>query len=158
MMQVFFLSILFNVIAGLVLLKTKGDAASKETLDDTKIEDKSKKTKFLDNVNKTLSGNEFLGNKTFVLVIGILTLLTGVLKLFCVAKGGLLILGDLFPSIAGISAGFAILLNYYLSSSTTENNLPRFLQVVFIDNIYWVGIAAIAVAFLHFIMPGVLFF
>lgn len=157
MMQIFFLSIIFNFIAGLILLRTKVNATA-ESPDNSKIEDKTKKTNFLDNVNKTLGENELLGNKTFVLVIGILTLLTGVIKFFCVAKGGLLILGDLFPAVAGIAAGFAILLNYYLSSATTENHLPKVLQLIFIDNIYWVGIAGIAVALLHFIMPGVLFF
>lgn len=150
MMQMYFLSIVFNVIAGLILLNTKQNS-EKEVESD-------KKQKLIQDVNKKLASNEVLSNKTFTLVIGILSLLTGIIKFFCVAKGGLLILGDLIPAVTGIAVGFAILLHYYLSTATTESNLPKFLQVVFIDNIYWVGITSIVVAVLHFIMPGVLFF
>lgn len=158
MMQMFLLSILFNVLAGLILLNTRKQTEKVTEKDESKIEDLSKKQKILEGIRKSISESEVLSNKTFTLVIGILSMLTGVCKFFCVAKDGLLILGDLLPAIMGIAAGFAILLNYYLSTASVENNLPKPVKLIFIDNIYWVGISCFIVAFLHFIMPGVLFF
>lgn len=151
MMQMYFLSIILNVLAGLILL-------SKKQPDEITNENAGKKKNLLEDMNKSLNENQLFKNKTFALVIGILALLVGIIKFFCVAKGGLVILGDLFPAIMGITAGFALLLNYYLSTATTQTNLPDILKLIFIDNIYWVGFAACAVALLHFIMPGVLFF
>lgn len=150
MLQMYFLSIILNVLAGLILL-------SKKPVEDT-TEAPEKKRNLIEDMNKSLSENNFFQNKSFALVIAILALLTGIIKLFCVAKGGIIILGDLLPALAGITAGFAILLNYYLSTATVATNLPAFLKTIFVDNISWVGIIACAIALLHFIMPGVIFF
>lgn len=150
MLQMYFLSIILNVLAGLILL-------SKKPVEDT-TEAPEKKRNLIEDMNKSLSENNFFQNKSFALVIAILALLTGIIKLFCVAKGGIIILGDLLPALAGITAGFAILLNYYLSTATVATNLPAFLKTIFVDNISWVGIIACTIALLHFIMPGVIFF
>lgn len=150
MLQMYFLSIILNVLAGLILL-------SKKPVEDT-TEAPEKKRNLIEDMNKSLSENNFFQNKSFALVIAILALLTGIIKLFCVAKGGIIILGDLLPALAGITAGFAILLNYYLSTATVATNLPAFFKTIFVDNISWVGIIACAIALLHFIMPGVIFF
>lgn len=148
MMQIYFLSIVLNVLAGLVLLSRKPSEVHSES---------DNKKRPLQSANEALSENEFFQNKSVCLITGILSLLVGVIKFFCVAKGGLIILGDLIPAVMGITAGFAILLNYYLTTATTEVNLPSVLKLIFVDNIYWLGIAAFAVAALHFVAPGVLF-
>lgn len=150
MFQMYFLSIILNVLAGLILL-------SKKPVEDT-TEAPEKKRNLIEDMNKSLSENNFFQNKSFALVIAILALLTGIIKLFCVAKGGIIILGDLLPALAGITAGFAILLNYYLSTATVATKLPAIIKTIFVDNISWVGIIACAIALLHFIMPGVIFF
>lgn len=150
MLQMYFLSIILNVLAGLILLSKKPVEVTEDA--------PGKKMNLLEDMSKTLSENNFFQNKTFALVIAILALLTGIIKLFCVAKGGIIILGDLLPALAGVTSGFAILLNYYLSTATVGTNLPAILKTIFVDNICWVGIAACVIALLHFIMPGVIFF
>ena len=150
MLQMYFLSIILNVLAGLILLSKKPVEVTTEAPE--------KKRNLIEDMNKSLSENNFFQNKSFALVIAILALLTGIIKLFCVAKGGIIILGDLLPALAGITAGFAILLNYYLSTATVATNLPAIIKTIFVDNISWVGIIACAIALLHFIMPGVIFF
>lgn len=158
MMQIYFLSIVINILAGLVLLKTKSASSSNPLSEDSLIEDNTKKNKIINKINTFLLDNELFNNKAFILVIGILSLLIGVIKFFVVANNGLLILGDFLPAIFGIAGGFAILLNYYLSTASQNNKMPKFIQLIFIDNIYFVGITCLLIAILHFIMPGVLFF
>lgn len=149
MMQMYFLSIVMNVFAGLILISKKQS---------NEIVDKSEKRSLVEDMNKSITESKLFQNKSVNLMVGILTFAVGVIKFFCVAKGGIIILGDLLPAVTGITAGFAILLNYYLSTAVTETNLPPILKLIFVDNIYLVGIASCGVALLHFIMPGVIFF
>lgn len=147
-MQLYFLSVITCLLSGLVLL-------SKKQTEEISIGDKKN---LLEDVNKSLKESELFKNKNFELIVAIITFLVGVLKLFFVAKGGLIILGDLFPALMGITSGFAIFLHYFISTATTKPEFPSFIKIVFIDNIYWVGLASLIVAVVHFIMPGVIFF
>jgi hypothetical protein len=138
-MQLWFLSVLLNVLAGLVLIFT---ASSSEEPTET--------------ADGFASAPAFFENKTFRLVLGILCVLVGVIKLG-VTQTRVPILGDLLPALAGIVSGGALLIEYYTHSSSLSVELPGFLRKICIDEKKYLGIVSIVVAVLHFIFPKILF-
>lgn len=146
MLQFYFLSVLFNLVTGLVLLfiyrhripnsKTKDLVIKKETDD---------------------SFEQIISNKTFRLCLGILTLLTGFIKLFVVVNGKVAVFGDFIPAVAGMAGGFTILLAYYIEQSTAEVQLAEWLQKFFVININIIAYICLGASVLHFIFPGALF-
>ncbi|MBQ0168121.1 MAG: hypothetical protein KBT02_13530 [Treponema sp.] len=123
MMQVYFLSVLFNAAAGLILITGE---RSNDTL---------------------------LSNKSFRLVTGICTLVTGFLKLFIIAQPDIIILGDLLPAVAGLAGGANILIDYYREYTTVEISLSAFFHKLFITGRKYVGIICIIISVLHFLFP-----
>jgi hypothetical protein len=67
------------------------------------------------------------------------------------------VIGDFLPVLAGIAGGAALLVDFYVNSSTLEIELPVFVQKFCIDDRKYLGIACIIVAVLHFIFPQVIF-
>ena len=158
-MQFYFLSIILNLVAGLILLNIKAKEETDEILGESASEAApSSKPAFIENMSKKISENDVLKNQTFILVVGILSLLTGVIKFFVVAGDSPVILGDFFPAIGGILASLALLFNCYVNKGSSKIKLPGVLQTLFVDKAYLTAIICFAVAFLHFIMPGVIFF
>ena len=136
MIQLYFLSVLCTGLAGFLLF-----------MDDNNIE----KT-----AGSDLSAGLFQ-NKSFHLVLGILNAVVGILVLLS-PYGGIPILGDLLPSIAGIIAAFVLIFGIYRrdSSPVKEDKLTlfgesllRFRKVL--------GVALFSVALLHFLFPQALF-
>lgn len=123
MMQVYFLSVLMNAVAGLLLI-----------------------------VGVSNTGSVF-SNKSFRLSTGILTVLTGFLKLFIVAQPDIIIFGDLLPAAAGIAGGANILIDYYRDYSSVEVNLSEFFTKLFVAGRKYVGIICCIVSLLHFLFP-----
>jgi hypothetical protein len=139
MMQLYFLSILCNGLSGYILFS--GDHGENES-----IENSAGVLRFS------------IRNPTFHLVLGILSAVTGVLKLLSPVKTP--IFGDLAPAIAGIAAGFILIFGIYrrgVSSSLVEEGkldrmgegLLRYRKVL--------GLGMLAVAALHFLFPLALF-
>ncbi len=173
MLQFYFLSILLNVIAGLILVYAT-DFTSKNTVfpenekndfenSSDSIEDSDKNTESDDSVfDKKLSfainsKGTFFDDMTFRLVIAILSGLVGILKLLSTIQNDVPVIGDLIPAIAGLAACFALLVEYYIQKSTTEVKLPSVLNTVFINGRKYLGIFCIIAGVLHFIFPRVLF-
>ncbi len=173
MLQFYFLSILLNVIAGLILIYAT-DFTSKNTVlpenekndfenSSDSIEDSDKNTESDDSVfDKKISfainsKGTFFDDMTFRLVIAILSGLVGILKLLSTIQNDVPVIGDLIPAIAGLAACFALLVEYYIQKSTTEVKLPSVLNTVFINGRKYLGIFCIIAGVLHFIFPRVLF-
>jgi hypothetical protein len=97
-----------------------------------------------------------LSDETVRLVLGILCMVTGLLKLLSPAESGLPILGDLLPAAAGLLTGFAMVLEYYHSHATVESDQAGRLYERFSRNKKLLGFIAIVSAALHFLFPGVL--
>ncbi|WP_461246576.1 hypothetical protein [Treponema sp. R6D11] len=144
MIQLYFLSILCNGLSGYILFAGNGNGEAEDASTDS--------------IEKSLSFS--LNTPTFHLVLGILCAVTGILKLLSPTMDGILILGDLIPSAAGIIAGILLVFGIYRQdiSAAPENpgsldrlgaSLLRFRRTV--------GFALIAVAFLHFLFPQALF-
>lgn len=123
MMQVYFLSVLFNALAGIILIKGNDKEDS------------------------------VLSNRQVRLIIGILAIITGFLKLFIVVQPDIVIIGDLLPVIAGIAGGANILIDYYREFTSIEVSLNDFFEKLFISGRKYVGIICILVSFIHFLFP-----
>ncbi len=135
MVQFYLLSVLMNVLAGYSLLA---------------IDTEPKGTKF-DGVR------EFLKDATIRLVMGILCTTVGFFKLLTVMRGDIPVVGDLVPSLAGVAAGFALLLEFYKSNSSVTTNTLEKIETVFIGQRRIIGIVAIVSGFVHFLFANILF-
>ena len=132
MVQFYFLSVFLNVVAGYLLYFWDDNASSEE-------------------------GNEFsLQGDTYILVVGILSALTGLIKIFSPVGGKLPLFGDLIPAAMGIICGFALLFGYYRRrSSIDDSEQTKKFEGMLEGNKKLIGAMAFAVAILHFLFPGV---
>jgi len=135
MVQLYFLSILCNALSGYVLFAGSDNETPEKSLSLT-------------------------GNPTFTLVLGILSAVTGVLKLLSPTVDKIPILGDFVPAISGIAAGLVLIFGIYRQSmpsvSTPTNSLDT-LAGTFLSFRKPLGMGLIAVALLHFLFPQALF-
>ena len=146
MLQFYFLSVLLNLVTGLILF-CSADMESKDVVPVEGAEQETAKK------NDALG---FMDNRNFRLVLGVLAVLVGFMKLLSVVQNDVPVIGDLLPSVAGIVGGFCILVEYYKTSSTVEFNPPSPVRFV-MENHKAVGVFCIVVAVVHFVFPKVLF-
>lgn len=123
MLQFYFLSIFFNLLTGFVLFNEKKQIIELSVLQD----------------------------KVFRIVLGVITGVTGVIKLFVVVKTSVVILGDFIPAIAGIAGGITLFLQ------GDNEKMPEWFNKIFVTNKFIVGIVCLAAALLHFVFPGAMF-
>lgn len=159
MVQFYFLSILLNILVGVVLISssssTELDAKDIDLFD----EKKSKNTK-IKNVKEVLENDSLFSNETFCLITGALSALIGFIKLFFAygkTKAGVPIIGDLFPALLGLAGGATVVLEYY-SKSFADHDLPDFIETILFNNKKYLGCACIVAAVIHFIIPGFIVF
>lgn len=186
MLQFYFLSILLNLVAGLVFIYVvRGDGETSLVLsdsDDALADDFSPAASSTspdfdpekDDLDINLDSESaekkesasaglkslvlpFLGDKTLQLVVGILSLLTGLMKLLSPIQYDIPVVGDLIPSLAGLVAGAVLLLDWYQERSEVELPLPEALRAVYDGGRKYLGIFCIIAAVLHFVFPRVLF-
>jgi len=138
MIQLYFLSILCNGVAG-YLLFTMNDGEERPQIPIT--------------------------NPTFHLVLGILCAVTGILKLLSpIPYGpnsvrGVLIFGDLIPAVAGIAAGLVFIFGIYRKEGAESQGSGE-LDRIGINLLAFkkpLGMALMAAAFVHFIFGEILF-
>ncbi len=172
MVQFYLLSILLNILAGLILVmlpplsqKDRASVPAKVEDSDTLEEDPfaDVEAPLSETAAAKNSGGAFqmltqVDSKLFRLVVGILSVFVGLMKLLSVYRNDLPIIGDLLPVLAGFAGGATLLIDYYLASTSEETILPPFVQSVLVDGRKYVGIACLAVAALHFLFPGVVLF
>ncbi len=123
MLQFYFLSIFFNLMAGFVLVNSQKHILELPALD----------------------------QRVFRIVLGVITALTGIIKLFVVVNSKAVFFGDFLPAVAGMAAGLALFIQ------EDNENIAPWLRRVFVTNKFIVGIACLAIALLHFVFPGALF-
>ena len=162
MAQFYFLSVLMNILAGLVLVfgvnlvsqKYDEDFEGEEAFDDDlgKLSSESSASK----VKKTF-GELGLDSPSFRMVIGIICVFVAIMKIISVFRNDVPVLGDLVPALAGFAGGASILLEYYISTTDTEVGINENVQKVFIDSRKGIGYFCFAAALLHFVFPQVLF-
>lgn len=131
-MQIYFLSIFLNALAGYVLIM----GGEQEEADPA--------ARFRFSIN----------NDTFRLILGGLAVITGLLKLLSPVRGDLPVAGDLFPALAGLAAGLILVFDFYRSRSSL---VPEPLEKAgnFLSRSRkWIGYAVIAAAVLHFMFSS----
>lgn len=133
MIQFYFLSIVLNVIAGLIIL-------FENSLNEEQ--------------NSSLSN--FIKNETFRLILGILLCIIGIFKLLSPIYNDFPIIGDLLPALTNILAGMFFLISYFKQVSMSDTDiLHPFMQNIIKFSRY-IGIMSLVVAVLHFLFPTVL--
>ena len=137
MIQLYFLSILCNGLSGYILFAgNEGETVEKD---------------FRFSIN----------NPTFHLILGILSAVTGVLKLLSPTMEGIPLLGDLVPAAAGVTAGLLMVFGIYrretsLTSPESSGSLDR-LGTSLLRFRKSVGLGLLASAIVHFLFPQALF-
>ena len=157
MVQFYFLSVLLNILAGIILINSNN--STKLESDNFDIDDADEKSR-IKKVKSTLKNDSILSNETFCLVTGALCTLTGFIKLFFTFSNNgknIIIIGDLLPALFGLAGGLIIILEYY-ANSFAEHDLPEFIETGFFKNKKYFGIVCIIAGILHFAIPGFVVF
>jgi len=144
MIQLYFLSILCNGLCGYILFAGNEGEESEDSP--------------VDSINRSMRFS--LNTPTFHLVLGILCAVTGVLKLLSPTMDGILLLGDLIPSAAGIIAGILLIFGIYRQDISAAPENPSALDLFAVSLLRFrkaIGLGLIIVAFLHFLFPQALF-
>jgi len=142
MIQLYFLSILCNGITGYLLLSQKEGEIDKVQLP--------------------------INTPTFYLILGILSSVTGILKLLSPlpssinAARGVLIFGDFIPAAAGIAAGIVLLFGLYRKDGIENSGDETLAGLDRIGKILLtlrkpLGLALLGAALVHFVFGEILF-
>jgi cytochrome c biogenesis protein CcdA len=135
MIQFYFLSVLLNALSGYVLITDNGE-------------------------EDAIIDSEFrlsLHNETCRFILGILTIVMGLLKILSAIQGDVRVIGDFLPAVAGFLAGFILVFEYYRSRAALEPEHTEKIEQMLIHNKKWIGVFTLVVAGLHFLFPLVLF-
>lgn len=135
MVQFYFLSVITNLLAGLLL--------SSDMLEG--------KFSSLSSFKKIFEGKS---NKLF---FGVLTGIVGFLKFLSATEGDVIVVGDLLPAIFGLGMGIALIVDYYKSRSDVVSPAVENINALVIKNKGVIGILGIIISLLHFLFPRVLF-
>jgi hypothetical protein len=136
MLQFYLLSVIMNLIAGVLLA-----SGYLET-----------KLNFLAGLTEFLKERAGIG-----FVVGIITFVVGFLKLLSATSGDVPVVGDLLPALAGLVMGYTLALDYYKSRSSVTSPFVETSERLFLANRTTIGIAGIVIAVIHFLLPRVLF-
>jgi len=134
MVQIYFLSILSNILGGFVL--SAGHYSEKYP--------------------GFSSIQEFFGEKPGIRVtLGVIAFLTGFLKLLSVTKGDVPVVGDLLPSLSGLVIGITLLFDRYKEKSTVPSKMSERGDKLLLRNKTIFGTAGMVIGALHFLLPGI---
>lgn len=156
MVQFYLLSILMNILIGIVLISSNNSTE----LDIDKFDYDEKSSSKIHNMKNALEGDSIITNETFALVCGAIGAIVGFVKLFFAYSRtghGIPVIGDLLPAVAGLLGGGTILLEYY-SKSFAEHDLPDIFETVFFNNKKYIGFVCMIIAIIHFIIPNFIIF
>ena len=134
MIQIYFLSILTNVLGGLILSaehyseRYPGFAAVRDF---------------------------FSGKPGLRVTIGVVSFITGFLKLLTVTKGDVPVVGDLLPALSGLILGLGLLFERYKEKTTVPSKAIEKADNLLLRHKSIYGSVGIIVALLHFLLPGI---
>ncbi len=137
MAQFYLLSILANMIAGLTLA---GDYLGE-------------KMPFL------ASFKNLRANRTAQTIVALAAIVIGVIKLIVLSPGeDVPVVGDLLPALTGIVLGALLLMEAFRPAVDSRGESAQKISKAVLTYRVPVGIAGVAIAFLHFLLPGVAIF
>ena len=100
-----------------------------------------------------------LNNETVRLIIGGLSVVTGILKILSPVRGNVPVVGDLFPALVGLAGGLILLLDFYrrkVPDSSIVERVERITAII-VRNRKIFGFVCLAAAVLHFIFYPIIF-
>ena len=180
MAQFYFLSVLFNILVGLILMYGRDLTAFSSDADDTagnlpavdSLEPSSEDTFAEEDDFAGFDGDDdatdgagsavakssienfsLFNNKAFRLVTGVLSMFVAVIKLL--SPMDVPFVGDFIPAFAGLLGGFAFLVEYYEAASD-GSSLNETVQAIFIDSRKYLGLVCLVAGVLHFLLPKVI--
>lgn len=136
MYQIYFLSILTNILAGIALGFDRMDARLRL---------------------RSVFNPELFQHNGFRLAIGIITFIVGFLKLLSVAPGDVAVVGDLLPAVTGLLMGFSLAFQYYQERTEVKSSTTETLNRLFGRHNATLGMIGITVGIVHFFLHRVLF-
>lgn len=136
MYQIYFLSILTNVIAGIALAFDRMDERMRL---------------------HAVFNPEMFRHSGFRLAMGVITFIVGFLKLLSVTPGTPPVVGDLFPAVIGMLMGFALCFQYYQERAEVTSSTVVSLDRVFGRHSANLGMLGVLAGVLHFFLNRVLF-
>ena len=136
MYQIYFLSILTNILAGVTLGFDRMDARLRL---------------------RAVFNPELFQHSGFRLVIGIITFAVGFLRLLSVTPGDVAIVGDLLPAVTGLFMGFPLAFQYYQRRTEAQSDTTEALNRVFGRHNATLGMIGLTVGIVHFFLHRVLF-
>jgi len=136
MYQIYLLSVLTNVLAGVAL--SVGGMDEKLHL-------------------SSVFNRELMQNDGFRLGLGIVTFVVGFFKLLSVSEGDVPVVGDILPAISGLVLGMILLLQYYRGRSNVSSPFVDTIDNIFGKNSAVFGTVGILIGILHFLLHRVLF-
>ena len=101
---------------------------------------------------------EFMANSTYRVILAVVSLLVAVINLFKTYPGDIGVLGELFPSLAGLVTGI-LLLAEFISARREEENVSKTAEIAGkvgrFSGPYLtvVGVAAVVIGVLHAVLP-----
>ncbi len=174
MAQFYFLSVLMNILAGLILVygidlsnnngiqeapKPKKRRSGKKNDDDdflAELDNLPAESEEKDSGKENFVNATGLNSRSARLVVGVLSVIIGVLKILSVFRNDIPVIGDLVPVVAGLMGGCALLVEYFKISAAPGIEVPDSVQKVFIDSRKYIGILCLVAAVLHFVFPQVI--
>ncbi len=133
MVQIYFLSVLLNIIGGFGLASDL----------------------IVNKLNKLNYFSEFFNGRTkSKIIIGILSVIVGILKLL--SSMDVVVAGDLLPALCNIAVGIALTLDYYKDRSDVDVASDEKVENFFSRYSSLLGVIAVIFGLLHFILPKVL--
>lgn len=136
MYQFYFLSILTNIIAGITLAFDRMDGRLRL---------------------HTVFNPDLFRHAGFRLGLGVITFVTGFLKLLSVTPGTPPVVGDLFPAVMGLLLGFTLCFQYYQERTEVQSSTVVSLDKVFGRHGANLGMVGVVAGVLHFFLNRVLF-
>ena len=154
MIQFYLLSVLLSLLAGFYMyfFSKSAEIDGFPPLDSEESGFDAERAKTDKNIFSRIFGVTQGDDKLFRLVVGGLSFLTAMIKLFSPVRG-IVIIGDFLPALAGLSAAASILLGYYLDEVSSSVTLPPLIHKIFIEEQKFVGLFCAAAALLHFLFP-----
>ncbi|MBI9096942.1 MAG: hypothetical protein JEY91_00625 [Spirochaetaceae bacterium] len=135
MLQIYFLTVLTNIITGLTIaapfLSTKIEGFQQIT--------------------------EKMENRNYRVILGSVTLITGLFALLNHSTVSMAILGDLIPAITAMAMGVVLIVFYFFSDDEETSKVVKSIKEVSEKYGNILGITGIIAGIIHFIIPTALF-
>jgi len=155
MAQFYFLSVLLNILIGLVLVYGKDLTQDNDGADSDDDAQQKKSKKSAGSGNSIFGSSSCFENKSFRLVLGVLSLLVSIMVILSPFRNDVPVIGDLLPALAGLFSGASLLVEYYITTTTEEIRIPQKLVDLLVNGRKYIGVTCLVAGLLHFIFPQV---